>query len=383
MSLSIYIHFPFCKSKCPYCGFVSGYKPEKDAIELYTEALCSEIKLYQKTNNIKDAVNTVYIGGGTPSLLKPVQIKRIFKELKKAFNLKNEENTIEANPEDITLELASSWKETGINRISIGVQSMENRVLKFLGRRNTCDINLNSFELLGKSGFENISMDWIGGIRGEHIALTMNFIFGFKPPHLSVYLLSIEEKTILHHLHEKGKYKPLKDNSAQRHFNEICLKLKEAGYIRYEISNFALSDQYLSRHNLNYWNYGEYIGFGPGAWGYTRQKGNITGLRWTDTAFLKEYFSMINRGILPIGYSEKIDRKTAIREYIMLGLRKTSGILYNHFEELFNESIIKIMIEKIPPILEPFLNIKDDSISLTDKGLSVADRLIRDLWDVL
>ncbi len=384
MPVSVYIHFPFCKIKCPYCGFVSGYKPEKDAIESYLKALYHEILLYSRIYPPHETVNTVYIGGGTPSLLTPVQIKNIFSRLNDAFNLDYEENTIEANPEDISEDMAGSWKECGINRISLGFQSMEERVLKFLGRKNTPGDNLKSYGLLKKAGFENISIDLISCIRNEHISELIEPVVNLAPGHISVYQLTIEEKTLLRQMAIKGVYLPLQDQTAQRRYDEICLLLKNAGYIRYEISNFASGTGYKSRHNLNYWNYGEYIGFGPGASGYRRfGKDSIKGIRWTNTSSMKEYESMTGSDTLPAGFTETIDRKTAVREYIMLGLRKIDGISCRHFENLFDENLAEKMTAGMPAGLKPFIDIGPEKISLTERGLCIADRIVRELWDVL
>lgn len=381
MPLSIYVHLPFCRKKCPYCNFTSGFKPERNSIETYISALCGEIALFKKFYGNRGIAGSVYIGGGTPSLLAGSQINTIFDKIKSEFVISRNENTIEANPEDISPDLAEGWKSAGINRVSLGFQSMEEKVLRFLGRKNDPDINLRAVNTLRDKGFSNISLDWIACIRGEHTVKTLESFLALKPPHISVYQLTIEDKTLLKINVSAGKYLPLKDFTAISHYREIRSALLGAGYKHYEISNFALEERYFSSHNLNYWNYGEYIGLGAGASGYLRTgPGPGEGIRWTNTCSLKDYSARIASGSLPRDQIEQISRETAIREFIMLGLRKTSGITYSHYEELFHDSIENTLISKLPPGLRRFLIINDKGFSLTERGFEVSDRIIRELW---
>ena len=341
------------------------------------QALCGEIDLFKKLNGEAGPVRTVYIGGGTPSLLSPVQLKTILDKIKSEFILLNHENTIEANPEDITPEKADCWKINGINRVSLGFQSMEEKILKFLERKNTAVSNIRAFNFLRDAGIKNISIDLIACIRGEIIHKTLDAILTLKPPHISVYQLSIENKTRLSIDAGNGNYVPSSDMTCLRHYREICRILRDAGYIQYEISNFALEEKYFCSHNMNYWDYGEYIGFGAGA------SGCIKGNRWTNTSSLKNYSAFIDRRILPRDFTEKIDRETAIREFIMLGLRKTGGISGDYFEELFKTDLEKILISRIPSGLDPFLQKNGNSLSLTERGFEVSNRIITELWNLI
>ncbi len=377
MPFSIYVHLPYCRQKCSYCNFISGFKPEKNSIESYITALFGEIDLFKKLHRETGPVKTVYIGGGTPSLLSQIQIKTIFEKLKSEFVLLNNENTIEANPEDVTPEKALSWKSAGINRVSLGFQSMEGQVLKFLGRQNDAGINIRSVHTLRDAGISNISLDLIICIRGEHALKLLESLLSLKPPHISVYQLSVEDKTLLRRNVEAGKYIPLTDFTAIGHYRKIRQELQNAGYKHYEISNFSLEDRYFSSHNMNYWDYGEYIGFGAGASGFFKK------LRWTNIGSIKNYSSAVRAGNLPREFTEEINRETSIREYIMLGLRKSAGISYFHFEEIFHTSLEKILVSKIPPELDPFIVKKENRISLTERGFEVSNRVIRELWDLI
>jgi len=366
--LSIYVHIPFCRRKCPYCSFTSGFKPSESSIRLYIEALCSEIDLFKKLHGSSDPVQSVYIGGGTPSLLPEAGLKILLDKLKSEFLLLNLENTIEANPEDITPEIAAFWKGNGINRVSLGFQSMEDNVLKLLGRCNEVLSNILAIETLRKAGFDNISIDLIACVRGENAVKNIRSVLDFNPAHISVYQLSIEDKTRLFADAASGKYRPLSDAVSLDHYRMIRHALWAAGYIHYEISNFALKEKYLSIHNMNYWNGGRYLGFGAGASGY------FEGIRWTNTASLKNYPLIISSGRLPRDFSEVIDKETAAREFIMLGLRKSAGIKEESFDALVN---------RITLSLARFLKRENGHVCLTERGFEVSNRVITELWELI
>ena len=196
---------------------------------------------------------------------------------------------------------------------------MEEKVLKLLGRCNDATSNRDAFETLRNAGFENISLDLIACVRGEHTGKNIEAVLALKPPHISVYQLSIEDKTRLFADAASGKYRPLSDDVSLEHYRMIRRALSAAGYIHYEISNFALKEKYFSIHNMNYWNSGRYLGFGAGASGY------FEGIRWTNTSSMKNYSLSIYSGRLPADFSEVIDKETAAKEFIMLGLRKSAG----------------------------------------------------------
>jgi oxygen-independent coproporphyrinogen III oxidase len=363
--LSVYVHIPFCSRKCPYCAFTSGFKPSESSIEKYAGALCAEIRLFKKMHAGIGPVETVYIGGGTPSLLPSDILKMLLAELNSEFVLLNHENTIEANPEDITIEKAYFWKNNGINRVSLGFQSMEDNVLNVLGRCNDAGSNIRAVAALRDAGLNNISLDLIACVRGEHPVKNIEAVLALKPPHISVYQLSIEENTRLHTDTRLGKYRPLSDAASLSHYRVIRKALTCAGYIHYEISNFALGEKYFSIHNMNYWNSGSYIGLGAGASGF------FGGTRWTNTSSLKKYLSEITADRLPREFSEFIDKETAGRELIMLGLRKSAGIPEEEFDALLNG---------IPLNLKGFLKRKNGHVSLTERGFEVSNRVISELW---
>ncbi len=381
MSLSLYIHIPFCRAKCPYCDFTSGYKPDKEILANYTAALCREIRLFQNSYSIKEPISTVYFGGGTPSLLTNEQLNTIIIELNNNFNIKSDENTLEVNPEDVTNDRVYKWQETGFNRISLGFQSMENPILKFLGRSNNKDQNILSLALLKEAGFKNISIDLITSIKGEDIESTLQSVSELKPAHISIYQLTIEEKTLLYQKVKKMEYVPMTDNEILNNYWNINRSLKKQGYLYYEISNYALSAKYFSKHNLNYWNYGPYIGLGLGASGFMYcLKEDFHGKRWTNTIVLKDYIKKVEENILPVGFTEEIDKKTASREYIMLGLRKTEGIYFKDFNRIFQLDFFKAVSPTALKNISPYLKINSEKIKLKRKGINIANKIIQELW---
>ena len=244
--------------------------------------------------------------------------------------------------------------------------------------------NIRAFEILREAGFENISVDIIISVRNQKQDFSISEILKLKPEHISVYQLTIEENTLLYQKVRKGDYIPLSDEEQLQNYWKINEILKENGYNHYEISNYAIEPAYYSRHNLNYWNYGQYIGIGPGASGflynYTGAGANRIGRRWTNTKNIKEYFSILDKKRLPQTFTEDIDIKTVLKEFIMLGLRKLEGIEETHFHNFFGYSLFDaIKIES----LQGFLEKNPSGIKLTHDGINVADTVIRKLWDLI
>jgi oxygen-independent coproporphyrinogen III oxidase len=381
--LSLYVHVPFCSSKCPYCDFTSGYRPDPEAVARYTAALCRELEISAAEHPEKTSLSTVYFGGGTPSLLPLPELEMVLDAVRKNHSFHSPvETTLEANPDDVTAEKADAWKKMGFDRISLGVQSMEDEILEFLGRRNTASQNRKAVEILRKSGIKNISVDWICGIRGERNEVNMEKMFSLRPDHFSVYQLTVEEKTLLHRKTKTGEYEPLTDEEMLRSFWEIAGVLEQNGYSRYEISNFALNG-FESRHNRNYWDYGEYVGAGLGASGFLRGGPASFGKRWTNYATFREYYSSLEKGDLPAGFTENVSRETAYREFVMLGLRKTEGIRYRDFYSVFGRDFFSIFDEKkIRSLVETVL-VDEKGLRLTKRGVDVSNRVIRDFWDAI
>ena len=349
----LYIHIPFCIKKCKYCAFHSlPYNSE--LVKQYIVSLKKEAELRKET--FGKTFDTVYIGGGTPSVLKISELLDILKIINYNFNLSPREFTIELNPGTVNREKLTWYRSVGINRLSIGVQSLNDKELEYLGRIHTGSQAVECFKDARFVGFKNISIDLIYGIpiqdRNSWHS-TLNVITALYPEHISSYSLSYEPDTPLY-----GE-KPMKEDLEEKLYYYMIEYLKDKGYEQYEISSFATSG-YKSRHNMNYWNGGIYLGLGPSAHSFdgTHRYAN------------PELFDYIKGKSFK---KEKINRTKALEEYIMLGLRKREGISLLEFSNRFgNETYNKLIKE----IKEPFLEVDRDRVRITEKKQFIADAII-------
>ncbi len=320
--LSIYIHIPFCERKCNYCAFVSYCLSEEKQNE-YIDNLICEIENFAKNDkNIKErVVKTIYFGGGTPSLLSIQNFHKIFKVLNDNFKLShNAEITIEVNPNSVDVEKLLEYKKFGINRVSVGVQSLSSRTLKQIGRLHDKKTALNSIKLISQY-FDNISADLIIGLQGEkNITKYAKKLIKLKVKHISCYMLEIHENTKMLNLVNEKKYKPLSDDMVVKAYTKLSKFLTKNGFLQYEISNFAQKG-YESKHNLTYWTFKDYVGFGVSAHSY------IDGVRYENASNLKDYY-------LGKRLSEPKSEKTEIEERIMLGLRCYEGVSIKKLKDL-------------------------------------------------
>lgn len=342
----IYIHMPFCVRKCNYCAFLS-FKAEGSPRKEYTDALGREIVLraaLEKENGTSREIDTVYIGGGTPSVMDVSSLSEMVKTLRRSFDLKRDaEFTLEANPatlgvrDSVTQAKLQAYRTMGINRFSMGVQSMDNDRLRYLGRIHTAGNVTRDMKLIRQKGFDNVNLDLMFSIPGESTedALKdLETILRFSPEHISCYSLQIEEGTPFGELAERGKLTEVPDEEDRETYHRICRMMKDAGYEHYEISNFARNDHddpgapspYRSRHNSLYWNMDEYIGLGLGASGF------INGVRYKNTDDLDEYLKALGEGRLPVAEEHVNTAFDNISEAVFTGLRRREGISY---EEAF------------------------------------------------
>ncbi|MGC8766005.1 MAG: radical SAM family heme chaperone HemW [Brevinematia bacterium] len=381
MEAGFYIHIPFCRKKCKYCGFFSGFYPEKNLISKYTDYLCKELKLYKDSGFLP---RTIYLGGGTPSLLSTKDIEKITTFLRKNFCLDYIEFTIEANPEDITMDLAKCFIDNGINRISLGFQSMNDEVLRFLGRINNSTSNKNSYEILRKAGFENISIDFISSIFQDDATETINQVVSFNAEHYSIYSLSLDENTLLYREYKKGNFNPVKDEEYLSDYNKIRSFMINKGYLHYEISNYARNKNYISIHNKGYWDYLPYIGIGIGAVGFVYESGeDFKGIRFNNVKNFRDYFKLLDEEKFPIAYKEEIDFKTGIKEFVMLGLRKTQGFSFRKFEGIFKKNFYDCYdFEKIKR-LKLYLKINSFRIALKTRFFPIMNSVISEIWGAM
>ena len=366
----IYIHIPFCVKKCSYCDFVSFCSDEK-TWEQYTNAVVCEIE-NKKIENPKK-VTTIYIGGGTPSLIPENYIVKIINTVKSRFKIEESaEITIEVNPGTVTEKKLVAYKNVGINRISIGLQSAEDRILKLIGRIHNYQTFLSTYNLTRNIGFENINVDLMLAIptqTKEELLNTLNKVIELKPNHISLYSLIVEENTEIKKALEVGKLEYVDEKVEREMYWKTKRILEKNGYFHYEISNFAKRGLE-SKHNMDCWNQEEYIGFGIAAHSYINNK------RFSNISNLEEYIKNINEENFEknIELHENQTKQDKMKEYMMIGLRKIGGISISEFERRFRISPLfyfRFEIDKL--VKENLLEVDLDYIKLTKKGLDFAN----------
>lgn len=369
----LYIHVPFCRYRCPYCSFYSTLYLNDDTKNQFVSASINEIKFkdFLLSKNLK----TIYLGGGTPSMLSITDIAKIFNEINRNHQIDdNAEITIEANPEDITKELVIGWQKIGINRVSLGVQNINEKHLQFLGRKHTKKQIINAIETLKNADFKNISLDFIIGLPEENIEdLKNNFqiILEYKIPHFSSYLLTIEEKTRLSNIVHKHPEILQDDDTTLKNISQWYLWAKNNDYEHYEVSNFAISP-FQSKHNSSYWTQKNYIGIGPSAHSY------IHPYRLWNTSSLRNYNNVKNDK-LDFQY-EILNEKNIFNEYIMTRLRLKEGVDLADLTRRFNKKIAQHFIDQADKIPKEFITKTDDKIYLNEEGWLIMDRILKDLF---
>lgn len=386
--LELYVHIPFCVRKCVYCDFLSG-PAGTDERAAYVDALIREIRC-MKNNYDEYRVSTVFLGGGTPSILEGEDTARIFKALHKSFNLAEDaEVTIEANPGTVTEEKLAAWKTAGISRISIGLQSADDRELKLLGRIHTWQDFLETYSLARKAGFTNINVDLISAVPGQTLAgweKTLRTVAELGPEHISAYSLIIEEGTpFFEHYGAGGKqpdmdgpaWPPLPDEEEDRAIYEAtALLLQKYGYHRYEISNYA-KEGYECRHNLGYWERTEYLGLGLGASSLIRE------CRFHNTADMEKYLSAFSEKEEAASEEacekireekESLTREEQMAEFMFLGLREMKGVSTHRFRECFGTELEQVYGEQIRKLKrEGLLEEADGRLRLTPRGIDISN----------
>ena len=376
--LGIYIHIPFCKQKCYYCDFVS-FSNKEGYIEKYVETVKREIDSYDLS---KYNITTIYIGGGTPSRIPSEKIQEILEKIKQKIS-KNQtrwediEITIELNRGTVDEEKIKKYKEIGINRLSIGLQSTNNKLLKEIGRIHTFEDFKKTYNLVKKVGFENINVDLMIGLPNQTISdvkESLNEIIKLNPTHVSVYSLIVEENTKMEQL-INSKELQLPDEELERQMYWYVKNILELnGYNHYEISNFAKKGKE-SKHNLNCWEQKEYIGLGLAAYSY------LNGVRYGNTSNIEEYINVqdfFNRSELEESGIRIVDEVQSLedkrKEYMLLGLRKIEGVSIQKFKEKFVENPIFLFRKELEKLVnEELIAIDGDCIRLTNKGLDLAN----------
>ena len=373
----LYIHIPFCLSKCHYCDFYS--LTSICVVPDFLDALFKEMEMYRTRFNPFD---TVYIGGGTPSLLSPQHLEGILIRIQKNYDLISNteitpeitpEITIETNPADLNRSFLESMHEFGINRINIGVQSFDQKVLDFLGRRHSLKQAMSALEASRAAGFHNIGLDLIYGVPEQDIGSwldTLKQAVAFSPEHLSCYQLTLEAKTPLGVRYQAGEFSIPGEELQYEFFMKTSEFLEDAGYIHYEVSNFARGTEHTSRHNQKYWDHSPYLGLGPSAHSFQCNR------RWWNHRCLDQYLAAINAGNLPIEETEILTMEQLRLEALYLGLRTKKGVSLEDFKNQYHYDLLtekKKILTKLEE--EGFISIQDGYLYPTQTGLAVADSL--------
>jgi len=371
----IYIHIPFCKKACTYCNFhfsVNQKLMPEIVSSIVKEAMLRQDYLCQK-------IETVYFGGGTPSLLSGDQLSYILNELHKLFFVDvSAEITLEANPDDISIEKLTEWKEAGINRLSIGIQSFFEEDLQWMNRAHNADQALASISNAQKAGFENISIDLIYGgptLTNEHWQQNLKIANDFGVPHLSCYALTVEPKTVLSKKIINKELSDIDHEKQANHFNKLQEFASLAGYSHYEISNLALIGK-KSKHNANYWSGEHYLGLGPAAHSF-----NGNSRQW-NVSNNNLYITSIQQDIIPFEI-ELLTITQKLNEYIMISLRTSDGINLNNIKLIAGESISsKVLHESEKYIINKKMELKSGHLILTNQGKFYADGIAADLFQL-
>jgi len=365
--IGIYVHIPFCRRKCYYCDFIS-YSNKDSKIEEYIEAVKREIELQK----IKSKITTVYIGGGTPSYIDSKYIREIMSEICAKNLSKEAEITIEVNPGTVTIEKLKDYKEAGINRLSIGLQTTQDELLKQIGRIHNYEQFLETYKMAREVGFKNINVDLMLGLPNQRIKdlkESLDNVIELQPEHISVYSLIVEDGTPIANKIEVGDLQLPEEDLERNMYWYVKNTLELNGYKHYEISNFA-REGYESRHNMNCWKQKEYIGIGLAAHSYR----DIT--RYSNTSSLGEYIRNVKQ--------ENLERNRIIheiqkeddskKEYMLLGLRQIDGIKISEFKEKFGDNPIYLFRNELKKLVDASLvAIDDDNIRLTNKGIDLAN----------
>jgi len=366
----IYIHVPFCMKKCAYCSFYSC-KYSHSAVTSYLAALTNEISFWKKSYNLEP--RTIYLGGGTPSLLKKPELEKILNE----FDLTNiEEITLEANPLTISETFTSKINDLGITRVSIGAQSFLNKELKLLGRLHDVDGIYSAIRNIRDSSSAQLSLDLIYGLPEQNeqdLQISLAEIIALSPEHVSIYCLSLEEDVPLYNLKDNIP----SDEVLSQFYYLIRDQLLEAGYPQYEISNFAIKG-FESKHNLSYWNDKFYLGLGPAAAGYLpgRKIGSYQQrFRYTNPADLNRYKSEFSKDENPVK-KHPLTREDHQKEYIFLTLRKTAGMDIAEFDRIFNSDFISIF----KPVIDKYqklglLELNETYVKLTPEAYFISNEI--------
>ncbi len=367
----LYIHIPFCRSKCPYCHFYS--LTDREAVGSFLTALDREMAGY---NHQFPVIDTIYIGGGTPSLLTSRELETLFAALHCHFAIVPEaETTVEVNPADADGYWFSALRGLGVNRIHLGAQSFSHQCLTFLGRRHTVRDIYGAVDLIIAAGFDNFGLDLIYGLPEQSLPSwhrDLAAAVALQPAHISAYQLAVEEDTPFMERHLRGDFVLPDDELSRRFFLDTAALLVQSGYTHYEVSNFARQPALASRHNQKYWRHAPYLGLGPSAHSFRN------GRRWWNHRELHRYLSDLAGGLLPVAAGEVLGPAELRLETLFLGLRTAAGIDLQEFQDRFGEDLATTRRHLISVFIQEGLLVRTDRQLLpTPRGMAVADGLSR------
>ncbi|NOR46348.1 MAG: radical SAM family heme chaperone HemW [Candidatus Delongbacteria bacterium] len=367
----IYIHIPFCQTKCPYCDFYSISSNDELLKKKYVKKLLEELELYNDI--IASDIKTIYIGGGTPNSLSIDNLKELLSGLNKKINVsKKVEFTIEVNPGSVTEEKLKLFKQFGINRLSIGSQSFLINELRTLGRTHTPQDIYNTFHTARKLGFENINLDLIFSIPGQTInslIYSINKLMDLDPEHISAYMLTYYERTKFHKLLQNRKIKKIDDDIEGEYYDIVKEVFRIHGYDHYELSNFCKPNKG-SKHNLNTWDFGNYIGLGASAHSF------FNDIRWYNDNDVKKY---VDLKFTKYPNKNSLSLQDKKNEFIMLGLRKLNGINLDKYKNIFKNNIFIDFLEMDKHINNDFLILNKKNLYINPEHINIYNTIVSDI----
>ena len=382
--LGLYVHIPFCVKKCKYCDF-NSYKMDIDSKKRYIEDLKIEMELYSSklykddkyknkeccSLNKNDKITSIFVGGGTPSILTSDEIREVFISIKEMFDIdENAEITIECNPGTLTLEKLKTMKEIGINRLSIGLQAIQEKHLNFIGRIHTYEEFEKNYKDALSVGFKNINIDLMYSLPNQTLCdwkETLEKVVHLNPTHISAYSLILEEGTELYNMYESNKFELIDENVDIEMYEYTINYLKSKGYNQYEISNYS-KEGYNCEHNILYWECEHYIGIGAGASGYINEN------RYNNVESLEDYHLSLVKREKPIQKNEILSEKDMIEEKIFMGLRMNKGIKFEDFKKKFGIDFREKYNKQIEMLLaRKLINQSFEGIQLTQKGREISN----------
>lgn len=365
----LYVHIPFCKSKCLYCDF-NSYGGKEDLQEEYIVSLKRELDMRSSMLDRND-ITSIYVGGGTPTFLNSKSFESLLSNLQKYVS-SDTEYTIEANPGTLSREKLKLMKSYGVNRLSIGLQSWDDNILRSLGRIHCLDEFIENYNCARDLGFLNINVDLMFSIYGQTIDAfdkTIKNVVSLAPEHISCYSLIIEEGTPFKAMLESGKIKEMDEETDRDMFHLAIEKLKAAGYVHYEISNFAKKG-FMCRHNINYWKTGPYLGVGAGAHSYTDC------CRFFNESLPENYIDILHDLKLPVVHEDFLTPQDMMSEFMFMKLRMMEGVGLNEFEEKFGVGLLNVYQSEIKKMINlGLLEFKDERLALTLRGIDLSNQV--------